>query len=274
MRLKSGDLEHVTATLLDLKTDGENVIGSVGGPYADPRGTYLDWVDKCEAHLGSIFVDRATVLSAHTERYWQIASVGALDRLAQMVMAEVRYQLLVLEEMVDQIKSYRELRDRVGLPVVVDTNVLLHYQRIDRVPWSEVAEASQVRLVVLHAVLDELDDKRYLGSASIRERARSATAPLDERQAELEVSGIAMLPDGTTIEYLSDDRGHVRDANPDDEILSRAEFLSLVTGQRVLLVTGDRGLRVRTTASSERVRARLMPVKFARDRDEAGSTSD
>jgi hypothetical protein len=89
---------------------------------------------------------------------------------------------------------------------VLDTNVLLHYQRIDQVDWGKVVKDSPMRLVVPHIVLDELDDKRYLGSDKIKERARSAIVPFDQRREQLEGQGYAKLPVGdATVEYLVDE---------------------------------------------------------------------
>jgi hypothetical protein len=83
------------------------------------------------------------------------------------------------------LRTYLPLRGRPVHLAVVYTNVLL-YQRIDKVDWGGVIGDCPVRLVVSHVVLDELDDKRYLGSERIMERARSATVPFDEPREQLE----------------------------------------------------------------------------------------
>jgi predicted ribonuclease YlaK len=127
--------------------------------------------------------------------------------------------------------------------------VLLHYQRIDKVDWGKVVRVRPVRLVVLHIVLAELDDKRYVDSDKIREKARSAIVPLDELRKQLEEQGYAKLPVGeATVEYLVDEEDHTRRDNPDEEILDRARFLQQVIGRQVTVITADRGMRARAIA--------------------------
>jgi predicted ribonuclease YlaK len=120
-----------------------------------------------------------------------------------------------------------------------------------------------VRLVIPQPVLDELDDKRYLGRADVKERARSAVRPLDELQGQFESQGFAMLPDGSTVEYLKDG-DEQRHPNPDEDILDRAGFLAQVTGRTVGVITADRGMRVRATGR-DGLRAILMPERYSRD---------
>lgn len=232
----------------------------------------MDWAHRAESQLRSIYADPAVAEGLFTPRFWRIAEGAVLDRMGQLVSAEIMLQVERLMSLVEQLRTYTQWGDRPGAIVVVDTNILLHYQRIDLIRWSQVVGESQVRLVIPLLVLDELDDKRYLGSERIRERARSATAPLDERHAEVAELGFAQLTDSTTLEYLLDEDGHGRRSNPDEELLDRAEFLHVIAGRPVNLVTADRGLRVRAAAGRTGVRPLLMPEEWARDRANSDPT--
>jgi predicted ribonuclease YlaK len=63
---------------------------------------------------------------------------------------------------------------------LVDTNVLPHYQPIDKIDWTSVVpDVSKVRLVIPLLVLEELDRKRHEAGDSIQRKAPSAVQPLD-----------------------------------------------------------------------------------------------
>ncbi len=272
MHLKTADLEHAITTVQRLANECGNVRSELSGNYSDAWGSYLDWAYQCERQLRNIFAEADIAEAVYTERYWRIATKAAIAREAMLIGAEIDVQVERLKSLACKLQGYLPLRERPGAIVVPDTNVLLHFQRVDYVPWSKVTGDSPVRLVIPLVVLDELDDKRYLGRNDVAAKARSATVPLDERQQELEEHGYASLPDSTTLEYLLDDPRHRRQANPDDEILDRSAFLHQVTNQPVTIITGDRGMRVRARARSNGLTARLMPAKFSRNQEEANQS--
>jgi rRNA-processing protein FCF1 len=264
MHIRSIDFDQAITVVEQLAQDCRNLHNELTGAYADGRGKYLNWAAKAERQLRCLFADPDLSQGLYSDRYWRIAEAAVLDHQAQMISSEIDVQIERFNALAGQLQSYLRLRSRPGAIVVLDTNVLLHYQRIDHLPWSQAIGESQVRLVIPLLVLDELDDKRYLGSPDIKRKARSAIEPLDDLQEEFDQQGYATLPDGTTVEYLLDDPVHHRHANSDSEILDRAEFVANVTNQTVLLVTGDRGMRVRATAHGSRLRARLMPERYSR----------
>jgi rRNA-processing protein FCF1 len=197
-----------------------------------------------------------------------LADLDSRDALGKLIDAEIDAQVVRLNALVSSLRGYLPLRDRPGHVAVLDTNVLLHYQRIDQVDWGKVVKGSPVRLVVPHIVLDELDEKRYLGSDKIRERARSAIVPFDERREQLEGQGYTKLPVGdATVEYLVDEGDHTRRDNPDEEIVDRARFLQQVIGRKVTVITADRGMRARAVSRGLQVAG--MPAALARDQEGA-----
>lgn len=229
---------------------------------SDPWTNYLGWVDNCERQGRSLFADPALIAGLHTDRYWHMWQPGV--HWAKLIAAEIDVQVERLGAIADRLRSYRLLRARAGRLAVVDTNVLLHYQRMDMIDWFDVVSVRPVRVVVPHVVLDELDDKRYSGD-NIKRRARSAVVPFEEMRPALESEGFARLPVGeATVEFLVDEPNHQRQDSPDEEIVDRARFLQAI-GCDVVLVTADLGMRARAVV--RRVPVVEMPSKFARDQE-------
>lgn len=142
--------------------------------------------------------------------------------------------------------------------MVLDTNVLMHCRLFDEMPWHDVFGADQVRLIIPLAVLDELDQKAYSGNKRLAKRAGKVLARLTPYLDEIERDGIAAIPTVganhiTTLEILGEDEQHQRPENIDLEILRRAQFLAALTAKDVVVVTADRGMRVRGKARGIRV---------------------
>lgn len=267
MEVKSVDLDQALKSIRALDQACDNLNGAVNGPREAGWNAYMNWAEECERQLRNIFADPQIINGVYTDRYWHIAGRTAPAREAALIMAEVRVQRERLQQLATTLEGYQRLGDREGTLLVLDTNVLLHFQRIDKIRWREVYPADKIRIVLPLVVLDELDRKRTAGG-KISRRARSATRPLDERQSEFEELGHIILPDFTTVEYLLDPRGHRRLSDADEEILDRATFLHRVTGRPVYVVTDDLPMRVRATARENGVRAIPMPEKFRRDQEE------
>jgi predicted ribonuclease YlaK len=59
--------------------------------------------------------------------------------------------------------------------IFVDTNIFLHYQPIEDIPWKDVVDAEEAVICIAPIVIEELDDKKDSHRLSkIRERARKA----------------------------------------------------------------------------------------------------
>ena len=263
--LRNGvDLDQAIRTVDELALACGNLRAELVGPAGDPWGKYVAWEETCERQLRGIFAEPGPIEGLHTQRYWQMWIPGT--HWGRLIGPEIDVQVQRLDALASRLRAYLPLRRQPGHLAVVDTNVLLHYQRIDKVDWGKVVGDRPVRLVVPHVVLDELDDKRYLGSDKIRDRARSATVPFDELRGQLECQGYATLRVGeATVEYLVDEEGHARRANPDEEVVDRARFLRQVTARAVTLITADQGMRARAVARGLPVVG--MPRTLARDQE-------
>ena len=78
----------------------------------------------------------------------------------------------------EQLKALIALAARPGLPLVFDTNVLIHWRRPAKIGWPEVLRewdeaAGTARIVVPLRVIDELDRQKY-GDGPLAKRAGRA----------------------------------------------------------------------------------------------------
>ena len=141
----------------------------------------------------------------------------------------------------------------------VDTNVLLHYQFFADVDWAAQLGVDAVTLVFAPVVLSELDRHKWNGSRREKARAKTVLKRLDSLElspAPVAVrSGVAALavvaePGDAVFAQHRLDR-HVAD---DRLLASLLSFDGAAPGDRVLVLTGDSGLRVK---------ARARPIEVA-----------
>jgi hypothetical protein len=229
------------------------------------QNSYLRLVETLEQALRSWFEDDdGAVAGLYGEHYKLIREMTAsTPRPSPLLNDEAARQVRVLERMKAKVQALEALRAREGHITVLDTNVLMHYQRLDEIPWAEVLGVILVRIILPICLIDELDNKKYTGSDRMSRRADLAIRALRRYSADLRPGSAATLPYGTTLEVFLDDPGHVRMANPDEELRSRCMLLQRATGRPVTLVTGDLGMQLR--ADAHRLGHAEMPDKYAKD---------
>lgn len=261
-------LAHYIEQLKALDTKGGSIIN-----HSDPVLEYIDWAGQAEGHLRALYASSQHAEHLLSPRYWVLAENGSPQFMYKHLSAEIELQRKYLRELIEELEELIRFGERPGRLVTFDTNVLLHFQRIDLIKWHEViASTNPIRLVIPVLVLDELDEKRYTGSQATKKAARTALKPLEERLADLESQGYAELSEGVTVEYLLAG-GDKRRGNPDADILDQAELLQHISSREVTVATGDHGMRQRSVARGMKVAT--MPSRFARDMDEArGETCD
>jgi len=240
------------------------------GDWRAAQNGYLQVAEAVEQHLASLFEDdNGTASGLFGEQYRMIREMTAsTPRPEPLIGLEAGRQAAALQRLVSGVTALRALRDREGVPVVLDTNVLMHYHRPDRVLWAEVIGSGPVRLVLPICVLDELDNKKYADSDRMSRRADMAVRALREHRADLMPGSAATFVGGTTCEVLLDETGHVRKANPDEELLSRALALQRVLGRQVTVVTGDLCMQLRAGAIG--LAEAVMPEKYSKDAQRRG----
>jgi hypothetical protein len=235
------------------------------GDWQAAQNGYLQVVETVERQLASLFEDDdGTAAGLFGEQYRMIREMSAsTPRSEPLIGLEAGRQAAALQRLVSDVTALRALRDREGVPVVLDTNILMHYHRPDRVLWVEVIGSDLVRLVLPICVLDELDNKKYADSDRMSRRADMAVRALREHRADLVPGSAATFANGTTCEVFLDEASHVRKANPDEELLSRALTLQRALGRQVTVVTGDLCMQLRAGAIG--LAEAVMPAKYSKD---------
>jgi rRNA-processing protein FCF1 len=229
------------------------------------QNSYLQLVETLEQALRSWFEDDdGAAAGLYGGHYKLIREMTAsTPRPSPLLNDEAARQVRVLERLRAKVQALEALRAREGQIAVLDTNVLMHFQRLDEIPWTEVLDVTPVRIILPICVIDELDNKKYTGSDRMSRRAHIAIRMLRQYSADLRPGSAAALPDGTTLEVFLDDPGHVRMADPDEELRSRCMLLQRATGHQMTLVTGDLGMQLRADAHG--LGHAQMPDKYAKD---------
>ena len=214
-----------------------------------------------ESQLAGLTLDTTIVQMLLTPRHFLIQEIGPNRfRLWGPLYAERDFQAATLDELANDIQMRINRAAGDGEPAVLDTNVLLHYQRPDNVLWPEVLGRAHVRLVVPLRVVEELDEKKYGRSDRLASIARDVLPWLEE--AILRKAG--KIRDDTTIEVPIDPTRRVRPENADREIIDECHEFREFGGQRATLVTGDTAMRLR--AHAEAIPTAAMPDECLRRR--------
>jgi hypothetical protein len=239
------------------------------------RRRYLDWIDKAGRELRDRFADPNLVDGLHSRQYWSIRDQPSpLDTPTRdLVEHELRRHLERLQEALDHLRLFEPMTGIYGAPLVLDTSVFVDFDpladRIDRERWGKITGVTRMdlRLVVPVLVLDELDSLAHTGDRKKNAKARAALNVLDPFVDALrDQRPVEVRPDTSwmTVEILPDAPGNRRQADPDMELIDRAQFLSQVVDHSVVFVTDDRGMRVRGTVrqllpAGSKVRMVAMP---------------
>ncbi|MHB1595613.1 MAG: PIN domain-containing protein [Streptosporangiaceae bacterium] len=266
----------VTAGLDDMIARLQQIPAGWARPDSWPavQNSYLQLVETIENALRSWFDDDdGATQGLYGEHYKLIRGMTAsTPRPSPLINDEAARQVRALETLKGAVAGLQALRSREGQIAVLDTNVLMHYQRPDKIAWADILGVPQVRIILPVIVIDELDNKKYTGSDRMSRRAGLAIAALRQHSASLRPGGAAMLPDGTTLEVFLDEPGHARMPNPDEELRSRCMLLQRAISRPVTIVTGDLGAQLR--AGAHGLSHAEMPAKYAKDALRRASVSD
>ena len=260
LRLKHGvSPEHAVKVLREAGRQTQEIA------HTDPAAAfvrYRSWVEGTEAQLASLSADPAAVTMLLTQRHFLIQDIGpSADRLWGPLYAERDFQAAALGTLADDLETRIARAAGVGEPVVLDTNVLLHYQRPVSVAWPDVLGRAQVRLVIPLRVLEELDEKKYGSSDVLASRARELLPWLERAVTD----NHGRIRDDTTLEVPIDTARRTRPENADREILDECHELRDFGGLGVTLVTGDTSMRLRARAES--IATAAMPDDYRRTRN-------
>jgi len=266
LRLKSGADAERAREVLHERIEAAHRITSAGVGSQHEAGhrirmAYIEWAEATESVLQELTFDTDMTTALHTQRYWRIRQPGD-PRPHPLVYAEVRQQVDWLSAVLKDL-TQRVLRARVagGHIAVLDTHVLLHYQPPEEIDWIEVAGTAPLRLVIPLRVIEEVDAKKYSGR-DLADRARRLLPALRRKMGKAGAPGA--LREGVSIEVSVDPGPRWRPADADEEILNTCHELRQLSGQPVVLVTGDTGMTLR--AEAEEIPVVSMPEKYLRNR--------
>jgi PIN domain len=223
---------------------------------------YTEWTAQAAKQIREVVDDPAVAARLRNETYWVVmaSDINAL-RTFTLLQTELQEVTTFFMDCANELRIQQENAKRYGnRPLVLDTNDLLHYQRFDKIPWSSLY-GKTAHVIIPHVVVDEIDAKSYGEGGKFPKRARGVYRVLEEYLDRIEDNGSATLPDGTTLEILADDPGHVRFPNNDNELVARAAFLQqAVYPNRITILTRDIGMRTR--AVTRLLRAEKLPDKY------------
>lgn len=241
--------------------------GSAGRDLPLCQNDYLQWVNEAELHLRAIFIEPTTWQGLYTDAHWHARRLGASSpRWGELLNTELEAQAIRLTDLSGRLQRFADhLTAAPGTFVLLDTNVLLHFQPPEQVDWVTVTDLEAIRLVLPLRVIEELDEKKYLARPKIADRARRLLSQLRER-LNADEGTPAQLRDGVTIEVPVDDEPRQRRLDADQEILETARDLQWA-GASVVLVTDDTGMHIRARAMELRVVD--MPEQYLRQQVQA-----
>jgi hypothetical protein len=116
----------------------------------DTRDAYVLWAIEAQGVLeGLLHRDDAEALFA-TSRHRDICSMPAGNQLTPLIYAELRAKSRAFEEIAAYLQRHLDrMQSATGLPVVIDSNVLLQCLPLTQVDWHPVVEETARVMVPL-----------------------------------------------------------------------------------------------------------------------------
>jgi hypothetical protein len=227
------------------------------GPGSQVRAKWLDWWDRTDPVLRSLFTDDDLVLSLYQTR----ADISRENYLAGpgLAVRETNVWITRLEEVIRELRSLKPFIERPGHIVVPDTSAFVEGAYFDSFAWHTLvagtAARDPVRLVIPILVIEELDGLKRDRRAG--DRSRSVLRRLWELSSS-DPAKPALIPGKlATIEVFHDDPWHSRRPVNDDEIIQRAAVIGEITGKGAVLAAADYAMLYRAGAAG--LTAVLMP---------------
>ena len=143
-------------------------VGSAAQHPVDKRDAYVQWAIEAQGVLeGLLHRDDAEALFA-TSRHRDICSMPAGNQLTPLIYAELRAKSRAFEETAAYLQRHLDrMQSANGLPVVIDSNVLLQCLPLTQVDWRAVVKET-ARVMVPLRVLEEVDAKKYGDNLRLR----------------------------------------------------------------------------------------------------------
>lgn len=266
MRLNPGvTLERADEVLRNAESAWVNARGGTAGYYR----AYTDAIQNTYAQLKQVFAAPDLAAGMRSSTFWNLLALGnprqstgsttdpdtargwqdGLRAMNYTFSAEIENQLQTLTQARAELVELSKLAARPGLPIVYDTNMLIHWRRPSEINWQEVLKnqgeaGTLARLVVPLRVVDELDRQKYGEGRLVPDRATNALRYLYEALKDSDPGQPTRIRNDAALEIWvdTDERGD----DADLAILRCAADLTTLhpsVGARVL--TGDLSMRLR-----------------------------
>src|SRR4051812_29985372 len=158
--------------LRQLIGEAQSIGPSVG--FEELQHRFLIWAETTESQLHYLTHDMATLTMFDTARGRMLNDLSsAVARPWPLVNAEVTLRVSILERMLEDLEARTaRAKGAEGVAIVPDTNILLHYKPLDKLPWQQLVGSQRVRVVLPLRVVEEIDQKKYATRGSLERQAR------------------------------------------------------------------------------------------------------
>ncbi len=154
--------------------------------------------------------------------------------------------------------------------IMVDTNLLLHFKRLDQIDWSALAQ-ERVRLIILPVVVRELEKhKTFHQNAKVRDRAGKVITwfnTLADTGFDVDLSSSLALRFHTHEPAIDFSENKLTKELQDDVLVAGVLSLQQEEGEDVSIATADFGLKLKA-------RQRRIPVVVPPERDRLADEPD
>ncbi|MEU7170989.1 MULTISPECIES: PIN domain-containing protein [Micromonospora] len=265
--LRSG--QNGAQAAADLEELVQGLDGLVGGLPTDPAvaaNIYLMWVERAERRLMAIYQRFAIPQHLHSDRYWRIRTIDSLtSRPIPLIVAEIEMQKRHLSELLAQLRHYISI---LALPadhwiVVPDTNVYVHGRLFHEVEWHREIGSRRATVVMPLVVLDELDRIKDR-DPDFGRRAQSVLRALDRLTQNRDWLTPMQLRQNVWLQLVNEPANHQRQQGNDDEIVRQSGYFAQLNTDRLVLLTRDRGMRLRAQAAG--LNSQTLPQHLERIR--------
>jgi PIN domain len=235
--------ERAVAEIKELAGSKAAAVRPISRNPVDVRDDYVRWSTSTEARLQSILRRDDVEAIFDNARHLAILSMPPGNQLIPLVYADLDAVTHDLGDAAAYLeRQLNRLRRAPGFPIVPDTNVWLHCQRLDNVNWDAVlGETAQVMMPL--RVIEELDAKKYSSDKIIQRRARKRL-PWINRLSPDGDRGPVTLGKDATLELLLSEAPRSRPEDGDGEILEVCQETQQLVSRGKLL-TGDSAMLLR-----------------------------
>ena len=276
VRLSPGTtLAHADAVLRDAETTWQN---ARGGDNAGFASAYTNAVSHTYLRLKEVFAAPDLASGIRSDAYWHLLPIirdslttrytadpdvargwaNSKRPVNDALSAEIEAQVTALALARAELDALNALASRPGLPIVYDTNMLIHWNQPCDIKWNDVLRISgeavtQARLVVPMRVVDELDRQKY-GDGKLANRASRALRYIQAVLKDHPPGHPVPIRDDdtTTLEVWVDPEERAGEA--DLAILRvAADLNALCSATGAVVLTGDLGMQLRAQMMDMRV---------------------